>query len=415
MKKLSELNCACNLIDERVNSLIQDGWTHEDALSFIINYVSELSGIINSDKIDNPAIKGYGTQFDNLFDLSNIEDGSLISMTTNQVASLLYSDKDLSFDYAIIDEASKCRFEDIIISLPRIKHLVLIGDFMQLDPMCPEYGELSLEEKCVISKDKWEALNKSAFSLLLAEQVKLYENSGFGKSSNISIMKRQYRMNKGIFDIISPIYSIHKGFELIDEKQKSSNDVLCVNIEGTEKESGTSKKNEAEADSIARLMGELYNNAALYKNIKTVGIITGYKAQERLIKDKLRAISNNNKEISVQIGTFDRFQGREYDLVIISLVRTKRLGFTSNIRRMNVAFSRAKSHLIVYGNFDKLYEISLSGSSNENNDELNYNENEDKFVKKVLIPKLYSMRKTYLSTNDQVRSVINFIKEERNE
>jgi len=63
-------------------------------------------------------------------------------MTTNQVAQLLRNEKQLEFDYAIVDEASKCTFEDLIISLPHVKHLILIGDYMQLNSKYDKYKDL---------------------------------------------------------------------------------------------------------------------------------------------------------------------------------------------------------------------------------------------------------------------------------
>ena len=61
----------------------------------------------------------------------------------------------------------------------------------------------------------------------------------------------------------------------------------------------------------------------------------------------------------VSVGTVDNFQGKEFDLVIISSVRTKDInGWMGEIRRWNVAISRAKEKLIVVGDFDKLYNIS---------------------------------------------------------
>jgi hypothetical protein len=62
-------------------------------------------------------------------------------MTTNQITQLLKTDDSLEFDYEIIDEASKCSFEDIIISLPRVKNLILIGDYMQLNKLYDQYDD----------------------------------------------------------------------------------------------------------------------------------------------------------------------------------------------------------------------------------------------------------------------------------
>jgi superfamily I DNA and/or RNA helicase len=347
-----------------------------------------------------------------MFSINDNRDGSLISMTTNQIASLLKSaeNKDLTFDYAIIDEASKCRFEDLIISLPKIKHLVLIGDFMQLDPMFENYANLDLTYQNLFDPESWENLNRSSFSLLLSQFVEHNDRFGiksFDSNPYVAVMKRQYRMNKGIYNLIEPVYSIHDGFDLIDEKRASANDVKCINIHGSEMPSGTSQLNTDEAEAIISFMKEFKANRDKYPNIKTIGIITGYKAQENYIRRKLK----NVRIKGVQLGTFDRFQGREYDLVIVSLVRTAKLGFTNNVRRMNVAFSRAKNHLLVFGNFDALNKIALRNTKQFDEEMSNTNKKEAEFVVQTLIPKLYSLREDFVSDAERVESIMEFLKE----
>ena len=114
----------------------------------------------------------------------------------------------------------------------------------------------------------------------------------------------------------------------------------------------------------------------------------------------------------IQIGTFDRFQGREYDLVIVSLVRSVKLGFTNNIRRMNVAFSRAKNHLLIFGNFDALNKIALKTTRfDEADDYSNNNIKENTFVVQKLIPYLYKIREDFISDEERVESIMKFLKE----
>ncbi|MGN8890690.1 AAA domain-containing protein [Dysosmobacter sp. HCP28S3_G4] len=405
-------------IDDRVQILCDNHWGREDAYSVVLNYIQELNTIAES---DDSAIKRYfdgrGQAFNKMFDIRSNEKGSLISMTTSQVARLLNNTTvDLSFDYAIVDEASKCRFEDIIISLPKVKHLVLIGDFMQLDPMYKNYKDIDLVYQNMFTDTQWDDLNKSTFSKLLSQLVQYNESNGIdGFESNpcVAVMKKQYRMNREIFDIIAPIYSIHKGFDLIDEKKTTYNDVMCINIEGKEDQpdGSTSYSNIKERDAIVSVLKALKEKSDDYPNIKTIGVITGYRQQEKAILKGLKSVRFPHLEI----GTFDRFQGREYDLVIVSLVRTDRLGFTQDIRRMNVAFSRAKSHLLVFGNFDALNRIALKTHSKASEECSNETAAENNFVANVLIPKLYGKRETFVSERERTESILNFIKENDDE
>ncbi len=402
-------------IDMKIQILKDSGWDINDAQQLIFKYVEELEKIVRTDtsNIDN-YIKGRGSIFTNMFLLSQGNDGSLVSMTTNQISSLLNSttSHELTFDYAIVDEASKCKFEDIIISLPRIKHLVLIGDFMQLDPIYDEYKNIDLRYQSILNPTQWENMNKSTFSLLLSQFVEYNERKkidNFDSNPCVSILKRQYRMNKGIFNLIKPIYSIHKGFDLIDGKQMTSNDIKCIEINGNEIEKGTSFQNIEEGDAVDLILKFIKENKQSYPSIKTIGIITGYRAQQSYLMRKLKNFKIPSTQI--QIGTFDRFQGREYDLVIVSLVRTIKLGFTDNVRRMNVAFSRAKEHLLVLGDFTSLLNISRKAlkASKENDSSILSKENS--FVANNIIPKLYDMKEEFVSADDLTSKVNDFLRE----
>lgn len=414
-RKIDKFNATFERVDSKIQSMIDNGWKKTEALEFVFNYVNELENIIESDSSNiSNYFEGRGSIFTNMFLLSEDNEESLISMTTSQVASLLNStDSDeLTFDYAIVDEASKCKFEDIIISLPRVRHLVLIGDFMQLDPMYDEYKNIDLRFQQVVNSDQWEVMNKSAFSMLLSQFVDYNSKKkidDFNGNPSVAVMKRQYRMNKGIFNVIQPIYSINKGFELIDEKKMTSNDIKCIEIKGNEIGHGTSYYNVEEGDTVVSILNMIKENKEKYPSVKSIGIITGYKAQQNYLVRKLKNFKISG--VQVQIGTFDRFQGREYDLVIVSLVRTVKLGFTNNIRRMNVAFSRAKNHLLVLGDFTSLLSIARKTTKSSRDEYSSSDTKENDFVVKTLIPKLYDMKEEFVSTEEVVNSVGVFLKE----
>lgn len=431
-KKIMSANMAIDLFEEKERVLLSNGWSEEEAASVLFDYVSELGDIVacDSTKVKN-YFNGKGSAFARMFRPADNSSGSLISMTTGQVAQLFHntSGEELSFDFAIVDEASKCKFEDLIISLPRVKHLVLIGDFMQLDPMYTRYNNLDLKTKSKLLPEQWDYLNKSPFSSLLSQFVAYNERNllqSFDDNPYVAVMKRQYRMNKGIFGIIEPVYSIHSEFELIDEKQQTSNDLKCIEIDGneTQYEGSTSFCNDKEAEAIIAFLEEFYKRRDEFSDIKSIGIITGYRDQERNIWKKVgpivaRAVEQQSDDAQkarirreIKIGTFDRFQGREFDLVIVSLVRTNAFGFTEDIRRMNVAFSRAKKHLLVFGNFEALYKISQDGKRKGHFDELSEKERQEfLFVRKTMIPNLYHLREnSYISTKDRTNSLLNFIK-----
>ena len=76
-----------------------------------------------------------------------------------------------------------------------------------------------------------------------------------------------------------------------------------------------------------------------------IGVITPYAAQARLLREKLLMSD-------LEIDTVDGFQGREKEAIVISLVRSNErgeIGFLSDLRRMNVAMTRARRELLVIG------------------------------------------------------------------
>jgi superfamily I DNA and/or RNA helicase len=84
-----------------------------------------------------------------------------------------------------------------------------------------------------------------------------------------------------------------------------------------------------------------------------VGIISPYKVQTQYLRQQIRkreAFKPFRQVISVN--TVDGFQGQERDIILISLVRSNengQIGFLSDLRRMNVAMTRARMKLIIFG------------------------------------------------------------------
>ena len=78
-------------------------------------------------------------------------------------------------------------------------------------------------------------------------------------------------------------------------------------------------------------------------NSLSIGIISLYSAQNWSLNKRIQ-------RPSLQISTVDAFQGNEKDVIILSTVRSKGIGFSADPRRLNVAITRAKSQLIIIGN-----------------------------------------------------------------
>lgn len=127
--------------------------------------------------------------------------------------------------------------------------------------------------------------------------------------------------------------------------------VAYIPVKGVEMDDGVSKMNEAEAaaacDAVAALLAGGQCRAS------DIAVVTPYAAQARLIRRMTRRLTQNSGPPYIEVSSVDGFQGREKEAVVFSAVRSNdygAIGFTSDWRRVNVSFTRARRALIVIGN-----------------------------------------------------------------
>lgn len=143
---------------------------------------------------------------------------------------------------------------------------------------------------------------------------------------------------------------------------------------------GDSYINQGEAEVVLTLIRDIFalvqkststlNDGEPATKVPTIGVICMYKAQahhvNKLLMEHLSV--GNTKDIDckgfnpmqhVQTSTVDAFQGCEKDIIFICTSRNADTSFISNPNRLNVAISRAKSHLFVIGNLGVLGNNSL--------------------------------------------------------
>jgi len=122
----------------------------------------------------------------------------------------------------------------------------------------------------------------------------------------------------------------------------------------------SSYRNHAEAEAVVEFLRSLLSKDSGFDG--SVGIVTPYSAQVALIKslmardDKFRSLAQSFPH-EIEVKSVDAYQGRERDLIIFSAVRSNRhgrVGFLADWRRMNVALTRAKNGLVVFGDADTL-------------------------------------------------------------
>ncbi len=167
-------------------------------------------------------------------------------------------------------------------------------------------------------------------------------------------LKTQYRMHPEIRKWPSKTYynnNLNDGSNIKERQALPFPKILTpysfINIYGKEEKDYSSFSNQKEAKQLVKVIAYLKANGI---NIRErVGIITFYEGQCKLINKTLQ----KNQITEIKASTVDSFQGDERDIILISFVRANNkglVGFLKDFRRLNVAITRAKLSLIIFGN-----------------------------------------------------------------
>ena len=286
------------------------------------------------------------------------------------------------FDIAIVDEAGHATFAETVVPLCSAKKVVLIGDDKQLPPM------LGVDLNC--RKDMDSQCNSCAFGTdgrqcwyEYSMFQYLWENDKAFKLPRL-MLDTQFRMHPDIADFISETFyegRLKNGVAAEDRKFSfgSFRDPVCLLSTSSQSNrfevwQGKSCTNPLEVELVCGIVEELVSSSedgtieGGEGRPLSLGVITPYAAQEALLKMKLSHCyrSSGCFEFSAEdIASVDRFQGDERDVVIASFVRsprqnlkggrrTPKLTFVHDLKRMNVAFSRARRMLIMVGDIKAL-------------------------------------------------------------
>ena len=283
--------------------------------------------------------------------IKDIVDSSDVILATNS-SSALEAIARVKFDVAVIDEASQATIPSVLIPIAKAHRFILAGDHKQLPPtiISDRAGALSktlFEELIRIYPFKSQLLNIQyrMNSLLMKFPNEEFYNNGLKSDSSVDDIK--------IRDILDS-HQDEEALLFIDTSY------IADNRERHLKDS-KSIVNEIEAEIAIRIADDYLSDGV---NESDIGIISPYADQVKIIQE--------NTEIEVK--TVDGFQGREKEIIIISTVRSNdngNIGFLSDLRRLNVAITRAKRKLIIIGNKDTLitnptYERLINFCEDEN-------------------------------------------------
>lgn len=284
------------------------------------------------------------------------------------------SDHAMEYEFVIVDEAARVSPRDLMIPMAQGKRIILVGDHRQLPHIIDDEVARQMEQG-ELREDESEWLKRSMFQYLFSERLKsLEENDGITRRVTLD---KQYRMHPLLGDFISRNF-----YERFDSSEKfgsgrpetdfahnlpDTNNTPAIWLKvpgekGRHQRSGTSWTRPVEATAIARQL-QAWMNSDAGKDL-SFGVISFYKAQAELIRKQLGNITDDDKKL--RIGTVDSFQGMEFDVVFLSMVRTFPKSWTTNdssrekqarqlfghlclYNRLNVSMSRQKKLLVVAG------------------------------------------------------------------
>jgi hypothetical protein len=291
----------------------------------------------------------------------------------------------MEYDYVIVDEAARVSPRDLMIAMAQGKRIILVGDHRQLPHIVDEdvIEKLSEEEnnqllaiENEVERDEKKWMNMSLFEYLFTARLPMLEKQdSFPRRVTLDT---QYRMHPLLGEFVSRNF-----YERFDASERFRSGRLASdfvhNLPGTDGQPAVwlevpaakgkhlpsghhSWTRPAEAIAIAQQLKTWIHSEA--GRDLTFGVISFYKAQAELIRTKLGRITDDDDKL--RVGTVDSFQGMEFDVVFLSMVRTlpkgwepddsdrvkqarRMFGHLCLYNRLNVSMSRQKKLLVLAG------------------------------------------------------------------
>ena len=268
---------------------------------------------------------------------------------------------DVTFDLAIIDEAGQIGAANLLVPLVRARRAVLVGDHVQLPPYAEqELADWARRQRLALA----DLATKSAFELLFP----------YVPDGSRQMLTVQRRMPRAIGDFISAQFY---GGQLGTETQRAYRDELFAStmafvdtaeLPVDQRRERHPRQGEPWSDKSyvndteARLITEL---VAYYDTRQSDWVvIVPFTAQEGRVSALIADRLGDEERAASRVASVDSFQGGEHDTVIFGFTRSNgrgAVGFFSDVRRSNVAFSRARQRLVMVGDMSTLLHASDAG------------------------------------------------------
>lgn len=284
----------------------------------------------------------------------------------------------MKFGTLFIDEAAQALEAACWIPMRRASRVILAGDHCQLPPTVKSIAALraglgkTLMER--IAENKPEVVTLLKIQYRMNDEIMRFSSDWFYGGEVESAPQIKYR---SVLDYDHPITWIDtsneenqitiEGEDAPEDSASTASSVSAANqnsdLNFKEQFVGESfgRINKAEAELTLLTLAEYFTKIGKQRVLEEridVGIISPYRAQVQYLKKlikKYEFFKPYRRLISVN--TVDGFQGQERDVILISLVRSNdegQIGFLKDLRRMNVAMTRARMKLIILGNKDTM-------------------------------------------------------------
>ena len=273
----------------------------------------------------------------------------------------------MKFGTLFIDEAAQALEAACWIPMRRTTRVVFAGDHCQLPPTVKSLAALhgglgkTLMERIV--ENHPDVVTLLGVQYRMNQRIMQFSSEWFYEGK---VQTAPEVMGRGILDYDEPMLWVDTS--LTGAKEEFVGETF-----------GRINKQEAQLtiDTLRSYYAKIGRSRALDERID-VGVISPYRAQVQYLRQLIR----RDEELRplrrlITVNTVDGFQGQERDIIVISLVRANddgQIGFLSDLRRMNVAITRARMKLIILGNaatmtkhkfYKKLYEFVNHSTDNQ--------------------------------------------------
>ena len=278
----------------------------------------------------------------------------------------------MKFGTLFIDEAAQALEAACWIPMKRASRVILAGDHCQLPPTVKSIAALraglgkTLMER--IAENKPEVVTLLKIQYRMNDEIMRFSSDWFYGGKVESAPQIKYR---SVLDYDHPITWIDtsneenqitiEGEDAPEDPASAANQNSDLNFKEQFVGESFGRINKAEAELTLLTLAEYFTKIGKQRVLEEridVGIISPYRAQVQYLKKlikKYEFFKPYRRLISVN--TVDGFQGQERDVILISLVRSNdegQIGFLKDLRRMNVAITRARMKLIILGNKDTM-------------------------------------------------------------